>query len=98
MLYKRAMDIAQKNKEPSYVMRAFVYLAREEIYAKTPLAIQALEKAESEAKKFHPNQELNIIFKKLHNTVDSNREVFKTAKNTTLSTSDTEHKLRKTLK
>jgi tetratricopeptide (TPR) repeat protein len=98
VLYRRAMDIARENKESSYVMRAFVYLAREEVYAKTPLAIQALVKAESEAKKFHPNQELNLIFQKLHTTVDSNREIYNVAQNLVLETGDSVPKSRKTLK
>ena len=92
------MDIARENKEPSYIMRAFVYLAREEVYAKTPLAIQALEKAESEAKKFHPNQELSLIFQRLHSRVDSNRETYNVVQNSVLETNASVPKSRKTLK
>jgi tetratricopeptide (TPR) repeat protein len=51
-LYRRAIEMARENKEASYVMRALIYLAHEEIYAKTGLAIQALENAEENLKNF----------------------------------------------
>jgi len=61
-------------------LRALVFLAREEINARTELAIPTLENAEREAKRFIPSQELSILFNKLNAIVEANPEVFRMAR------------------
>jgi tetratricopeptide (TPR) repeat protein len=78
-LYKRAIDLAEDNKERSYVLRGLVFLAREEIHARTAFAVKALENAEREAKSFRINQELKILFDQLNGIVESNSDVLKGA-------------------
>ena len=64
-LYRNAIKIAQDNNEPGYALRALAFLAREEITAGTEYAEKTYIVAESEAKRFQPTQELNILFNKL---------------------------------
>lgn len=64
-LYKRAMELAQENNEHSYVFRAMVFLAREEINARTEVATKTLDDAGKEAKKLVPPRELEIVLNKL---------------------------------
>lgn len=75
VLYRRAIDLAKESKEPRYVLRAMVFLAREEIYARTELAKQALETAEKEAKNFTHSSDLQALFQSLNTIVRSNPEV-----------------------
>lgn len=82
-LYRRAIEIATENKEPGYAMKGLVYLAREEVYARTELAKQTLENAEKEYKKFHPTQELNVLFNKLKAIVKLAPEAFGIARKKT---------------
>lgn len=79
-LYRRAIDLAQENKEPSNALRALVFLAREEIYAQTELATATLENAEREAKNFLPTQELNVMFDRLRTIVKSDPATFSMAR------------------
>jgi tetratricopeptide (TPR) repeat protein len=78
-LYNKAIEIARENKERSYVLRALIFLAREEIHARTPVAIKALESAEKEAKFFRPNQEMKMLFDRLIAAVKSDPDSFRQA-------------------
>lgn len=71
-LYRRAIEIARENKEPSYAMRALVFLAREEIHARTDFAKQTLEKAEKEYQGFASSEELNVLLNRLKADVQFN--------------------------
>lgn len=76
-LYRCAIKLAQENHEINYVVRALVFLAREEIHARTDRAISALETAEREGKDLHAAQDLKILFSRLRATVKSNPEAFR---------------------
>lgn len=75
-LYRRAINMANANNEPGYEMRALIYLAREEIYARTELAISALDTADKESRNFQPNLEMGILLKRLKNIVESDPGAF----------------------
>lgn len=79
-LYRRAIDVANQNGEPGNALRALVFLAREEINARTELATQTLEKAEKEAKNFHQTQELIVVLRRLTSIVKSNPAAFSRAR------------------
>jgi tetratricopeptide (TPR) repeat protein len=87
-LYRRAIDLANKNNEPGYALRGLVFLAREEIYARTELAIQTLENAERESRNFHLTQEVNILLHKLNTIIESNPEAFSTSRRLTEGAGD----------
>ncbi len=67
-LYIRAIQLAQENSKQNYVFRGLVYLAREEILARSEVAEQSLESAEKEekeAKSSEHDHELGALLKKL---------------------------------
>lgn len=64
-LYKQAIKIAQSINQKGAAMRALLYLAREEVLAGTEQGNQAMEIAETEAKRFTPTQEIKFVFGKL---------------------------------
>lgn len=64
-LYERAIRIAEEKNEPACLLRALLYLAREEVYLKTAFAKSAVEKVSLEAKKFQHNSELEIMIERL---------------------------------
>jgi tetratricopeptide (TPR) repeat protein len=68
-LYRSAIKIAQDNNELGIALRGLVFLAREEIYAGTKYAEHTFQIAENEATRFHPTQELNILFSKLRSQI-----------------------------
>lgn len=77
VLYRRAIDLAMENKEPGLALRALVFLTREEINARTAVAVQTLEQAERELKRFESTQDLRRLFNKLKAAVESDPEVFR---------------------
>lgn len=64
--YTQALELARSESEPSYVLRALLFLAREEVYAKTNKAREALSKAEDEARKYRPHPEFITILERLN--------------------------------
>jgi tetratricopeptide (TPR) repeat protein len=70
-LYMKSIELASTNDKKAYVMRALLFLAREEILARTPLATKALEAAEAEASKFQPNVELRMLLPRLKKKIES---------------------------
>ncbi len=68
VLYKSAIQIAEENNEPGYTMRALVYLAREEIYARTEFAKLTLQHAESEFEPF-TSKELDVLLGRLRKII-----------------------------
>jgi tetratricopeptide (TPR) repeat protein len=69
-LYRRAIQIAEDNKEQAYAMRALVYLAREELLSGTEVAVPTLENAEVEFRKF-TSKELETLLKRLREIAQS---------------------------
>lgn len=63
--YWKAIKIATDNKEGGYAMRALLFLAREEIEAKTELAERAFESATEVSGNFSPNTELRTMISRL---------------------------------
>lgn len=70
-LYRDAIKLAAANDKKLYILRALIFLAREEIFAKTSLARKSLEAAEFEASKYQPNIELQTLLPRLQKTIES---------------------------
>ncbi len=64
-LYRKAIEIAKENNSPSMAFRALLYLAREEILARTENGREILEQAEKESKKFVRNTEMDMMLSRL---------------------------------
>jgi Tfp pilus assembly protein PilF len=77
-LYREAIELANENDKGGLAIRALVYLAREEINARTPIAKLALENAELEFEKF-TSKELEVLLKNLKGVVESGPESFATS-------------------
>lgn len=75
-LYKTAIAIAQAKEKPVYALRATMFLAREEINAKTEFAFEALENAEKFAANFKLNWEATSTLQKMREAIDSRPELF----------------------
>jgi hypothetical protein len=75
VLYMRAIERAQKRSpNDKDAFRALMYLTREEIYAKTEMGLVTLENLESEARKFHPTQEVTLLLKRLKTKVTESQK------------------------
>lgn len=77
--YRRAIEIAQENKESSYALRALVFLAREEINARTEFAKPTFENVEREAQNFVPTHELTVLINRLKTAIEANPDAFSSA-------------------
>jgi tetratricopeptide (TPR) repeat protein len=75
-LYRRAIEKAKEHKQAHLALRAFMFLAREEINAGTDEGQQALGNAETVAKGTSPPEDLKILMKKLQKLVESDPIAF----------------------
>jgi Tfp pilus assembly protein PilF len=70
-LYKRAIEIANEHKKLNLSLRAFIFLAREEVNAGTDEGKHALANAEALARDTSPSEDLRIVMKKLQSLIES---------------------------
>jgi hypothetical protein len=69
-LYRRAIELAKESNWPSYVARAYVYLAREEIRANTLDARKAILVAEYAVKQIEATGELTAFLRRLKKNIE----------------------------